>query len=61
MNRMPIGESEIRIDIDIFVWVWNSTEKSWVRTTTWSANALYKIKPDRYTHWLPDCSMRVPE
>lgn len=58
INLMPV--IELRVDIDEFVWVWNAIEKSWARTTTWTANALHKTYPERYTHWVNDESIENP-
>lgn len=61
MNLLPINENDLRIDIDRFVWVWNTLEHGWVRTTTWTANALHKTRPECYTHWMADDQIEVPK
>ena len=61
MKKLPIKDRELRIDIDEFVWVCDWLNESWIRTTTWSANALYEAYPKRYTHWMHDSELRIPD
>jgi len=45
---------------DSFVWVWSELEHSWHRCNDFAAVTFFRLYPARYTAWMPDGALFMP-